>query len=76
MSNAIRFTDMSTGTREIEVTLSAALTPPADESCLPPPLQGQSERPHESGSTVYIYMSVKDSGPGLQQEDLALLFQR
>jgi len=30
----------------------------------------------ETGSMVHIYVSVKDSGPGLKPGDLALLFQR
>lgn len=83
MSNAIRFTDMSTVLREIKVTLEIALDPPTDETCLPPPLSlrrltSDLSPESESGSEppVYIYVSVQDSGPGLQKEDLALLFQR
>lgn len=74
---------MSTGLREIKVMLEIALDPPADETCTPPPLSAKrlgSERSPESESgsdpPVYIYVSVQDSGPGLQKEDLALLFQR
>ncbi|CAE6472751.1 unnamed protein product [Rhizoctonia solani] len=82
MSNAIRFTDMSTGLREIKVSLELSLDPPLDESCAPPPLP--SGRPLSNGSSdlesggapIFIYVSVKDSGPGLHKEDLALLFQR
>ncbi|CAE6499988.1 unnamed protein product [Rhizoctonia solani] len=82
MSNAIRFTDMSTGLREIKVSLELSLDPPLDESCAPPPLLAG--RPLSTGSAdlepgdvpVFVYVSVKDSGPGLHKEDLALLFQR
>ncbi|KAG8743481.1 hypothetical protein FRC10_011954 [Ceratobasidium sp. 414] len=75
MSNAIRFTDMSTDVREIRVSLELALEPPSDETCAPPQLVPG--RLSESGDMpVYIYVSVRDSGPGLQKEDLALLFQR
>ncbi|CAE6393946.1 unnamed protein product [Rhizoctonia solani] len=82
MSNAIRFTDMSTGLREIKVSLQLSLDPPFDESCAPPPLHSgrlllNSSSDLESGGVpIYIYVSVKDSGPGLHKEDLALLFQR
>ena len=82
MSNAIRFTDMSTGLRAIKVSLELSLDPPLDESCAPPPLHAG--RPLLNGLSdlessdvpIFIYVSVKDSGPGLDKEDLALLFQR
>ncbi|CAE6472804.1 unnamed protein product [Rhizoctonia solani] len=79
MSNAIRFTDTSTGLREIKVSLELSLDPPADDSCALPPLLPKRIIRRKSGSEeldVYIYVSVQDSGPGLQKEDLALLFQR
>ncbi|KAJ1307032.1 hypothetical protein OPQ81_008011 [Rhizoctonia solani] len=82
MSNAIRFTDMSTGLREIKVSLELSLEPPSDESCAPPPLRAGRpllNNPPDSGSgdvPIFIYVSVQDSGPGLHKEDLALLFQR
>ncbi|KAG9079051.1 hypothetical protein FRC06_007983, partial [Ceratobasidium sp. 370] len=82
MSNAIRFTDMSTDLREIKVSLELALEPPSDETCAPPQLvMGRPPLIRSPGSEsgdipAYIYVSVQDSGPGLQKEDLALLFQR
>ncbi|CAE6519545.1 unnamed protein product [Rhizoctonia solani] len=82
MSNAIRFTSMSTGLREIKVSLELSPDPPSDESCAVPPFQhGQALRARSPGDdkrdpTIYIYVVVQDSGPGLQKEDLALLFQR
>ncbi|KAF8749105.1 His Kinase A (phosphoacceptor) domain [Rhizoctonia solani] len=82
MSNAIRFTDMSTGSRHIKVALELSLDPPSDESCAPPPLRTGRSLSHSSMDfesndlPVYVYVSVQDSGPGLQKEDLALLFQR
>jgi signal transduction histidine kinase len=82
MSNAIRFTDMSTDLREIKVTLELLPDPPSDESCAPPllspgwSLRARSPESETGEVPVYIYVSVQDSGPGLQKEDLALLFQR
>ncbi|KAG8708524.1 hypothetical protein FRC09_001212, partial [Ceratobasidium sp. 395] len=83
MSNAIRFTDMSPSRREIEVSLEIAFDPPTDDSCAPPLISARrasysrSPDPDPPNSIpVYVYVSVKDSGPGLQKEDLALLFQR
>lgn len=82
MSNAIRFTDMSTGLREIKVCLELALEPPPDDTCAPPQLvpgrlpRARSPASEPGDASAYIYVSVQDSGPGLQKEDLALLFQR
>jgi signal transduction histidine kinase len=77
MSNAIRFTEMSTEIREIKVALDVALGPPVGESCAPPRVHTQISRESVQEDTpIYIYMSIQDSGPGLQKEDLALLFQR
>ncbi|KAJ1307038.1 hypothetical protein OPQ81_008017 [Rhizoctonia solani] len=82
MSNAIRFTDMSTDRREIKVSLELSPDPPLDDSCAVPPflpeqtLRARSPDAETGDQPVYIYVSVQDSGPGLQKEDLALLFQR
>ncbi|KAG9124716.1 hypothetical protein FRC07_010519 [Ceratobasidium sp. 392] len=82
MSNAIRFTDMSTGLREIKVSLELALDPPSDETCAPPQLVPgrlslmRSPASESGDMPAYVYVSVQDSGPGLEKEDLALLFQR
>lgn len=83
MSNAIRFTDMSTDLREIKVSLELTLEPPSDDTCAPPPLMpgrmsvlGSPMSESGADASAYIYVSVQDSGPGLQKEDLALLFQR
>ncbi|QRV90185.1 response regulator receiver [Ceratobasidium sp. AG-Ba] len=77
MSNAIRFTEMSAHAREIKVTLDVALDPPSDDSCVPPETDAPITQSHAQPDVpIYIYVSVQDSGPGLQKEDLALLFQR
>lgn len=77
MSNAIRFTEMSTNARTIKVSLDIAREPPVNESCEPPPVPTYILPGLDSGEEpVYLYMSFQDSGPGLQKEDLSLLFQR
>ncbi|KDN38662.1 hypothetical protein RSAG8_09337, partial [Rhizoctonia solani AG-8 WAC10335] len=74
--------NMSTGLREIKISLELSPDPPSDESCAVPPFwSGQALRTlspsAETGDpAIYIYVSVQDSGPGLQKKDLALLFQR
>jgi signal transduction histidine kinase len=80
LSNGIKFTDMSTAKRVITITLNVARHAPDASPCVPPEepepsspvLQDDEAEPR----TVYIYVFVKDSGPGLQPEDLALLFRR
>lgn len=73
---------MSTGLREIKVFLEISYDPPVGESCVHPALvpgrSGPTPSPDSDsvGPSVYLYVSVQDSGPGLQKDDLALLFQR
>ncbi|QRV75488.1 protein-histidine kinase [Ceratobasidium sp. AG-Ba] len=77
MSNAIRFTEMSTRAREIKVAVDVALDPPSDHSCVPPENDPPVIQSYDHADVpVYVYVSIQDSGPGLQKEDLALLFQR
>ncbi|EIN09171.1 hypothetical protein PUNSTDRAFT_126249 [Punctularia strigosozonata HHB-11173 SS5] len=78
LSNAIKFTDMSTSERKITVTVEASVDPPAGstfEPSIPLPLPGDVP-PLTAGSPIYIFVTVKDSGPGLQPDDLDRLFQR
>ncbi|KAG9118948.1 hypothetical protein FRC07_006268, partial [Ceratobasidium sp. 392] len=76
MSNAIRFTEMSTWLREIKILLDVSSDPPLDESCLPPPIATQPDNSIDELQAIYIYMSLRDSGPGIRKEDLDLLFHR
>ncbi|KAG9122882.1 hypothetical protein FRC07_000555 [Ceratobasidium sp. 392] len=75
MSNAIRFTEMNTRKREIKVFVDVSSDPPVEESCLPPPIATQPRPLTDELQAIYIYMSVQDSGPGLQKEDLDLFQQ-
>jgi len=82
MSNAIKFTDISTlPARQIVVFVDVSLYPPPPNECSPPPgdvnaAVAAKAKAQPSGTTLYVYVSVQDSGPGLQPGDLALLFQR
>lgn len=55
-------------------------SPPVDGPCVPPvPEDHTSENQISSfrdETIIFVYISVKDSGPGLKPEDLNLLFQR
>ncbi|KAI0035069.1 hypothetical protein K488DRAFT_83402 [Vararia minispora EC-137] len=81
LSNGIKFTDMSTEKRDITITLNVSrYAPRKGGPCLPPGVEDPCSPPihndnAEAGS-VYIFVSVRDSGPGLQPDDLALLFRR
>jgi signal transduction histidine kinase len=76
LSNGIRFTSTSS-VRKIQLTYDVSFDPPADGSCampgLPdPPLPGQLK----DDMTVYLYVAVTDTGPGLTPKELDMLFQR
>ncbi|KAG8943092.1 hypothetical protein FRC00_011364, partial [Tulasnella sp. 408] len=81
MSNAIKFTDIAPiQNRRIVVYLDVSPDPPQANKCIAPPLPanaGESaERVRTSGTLIYVYVAVRDSGPGLKPGDLSLLFQR
>ncbi len=50
--------------------------PALDSPCLPPDVDVIKSRRPSDPYAVYVFVSVKDSGPGIVPEDLALLFQR
>lgn len=67
---------MSTSERRIIVNLELSLDPAKEGLCVPPPLPVNITFDWSSAKPVYIFVSVKDSGPGLKPDDLALLFRR
>ncbi|CAE6473009.1 unnamed protein product [Rhizoctonia solani] len=74
-SNAIRFTDLVQGERQIVITVDVSPSAPFEGSaCVPP------ELPPSAGITdsrrLFVYVSVADSGPGVHPDDVALLFKR
>ncbi|KAI0320178.1 hypothetical protein OF83DRAFT_1281345 [Amylostereum chailletii] len=76
LSNGIKFTDTSSTRREILVTLEVSRNVPLEDGLCLPLLEVKPRIDPMVSVPVYIYVSVKDSGPGLQPEDLALLFRR
>ncbi|CED83967.1 response regulator receiver sensor signal transduction histidine kinase [Phaffia rhodozyma] len=76
LANAIRFTATSP-VREIQVSVEIRNCPPDDDSCVPPPANLDSSSFASIGEKdIWIYGAVKDSGPGLSEEELTRLFQR
>lgn len=77
LSNAIKFTDMSTSDRRIVVSLELSPVAAAEGPCVAPELpKNGASIDWSSPKPVYIFVSVKDSGPGLKPDDLTLLFRR
>jgi signal transduction histidine kinase len=75
VSNAIRFTAGSPH-RLITVTYDVARTKPEQDTCGLPDEQDNSSGPAATGSPVWLFVSVKDTGPGLSPEELKRLFLR
>jgi len=73
LSNAIKFADTSVNKREIQVTVDVSFRPPKEGTCLPPK---EDRIPDNPAAPLYLYVAVKDSGPGLKPDDLTVLFQR
>lgn len=73
VSNAMRFTELS-ASRRIVVSLDVSFLPPLANTCVPPPV-GQ---PTVSGGNVpvWLFVAVRDTGPGLRPEECAVLFQQ
>jgi signal transduction histidine kinase len=75
VSNAIRFTAGSPH-RLITVTYDVSRTKPEQDTCGLPDEQDNSSTPAATGSPVWLFVSVKDTGPGLSPEELKRLFLR
>jgi signal transduction histidine kinase len=76
ISNAIRFTAGS-DVRKITVTFEVSFAPPADDTCaLPGSIALPADVPAPEDTNLWLFVSVRDTGPGLGPKELALLFQR
>lgn len=74
VSNAIRFTANST-TRRIVVSYDLSVVPPEDGTCEVPADYGQAGD-LAPGTPIWLFVSVKDTGPGLTEHERNILFQR
>ncbi|KAL1413038.1 hypothetical protein Q8F55_000787 [Vanrija albida] len=75
LSNAIRFTATSK-VRKIELKVDVGLEPPTDETCVKPEPSGPLPSSLEPDTPVYLFVSVSDTGPGLTEDELDMLFRR
>ena len=65
--------DTSVDRREIRIDVDASFSAPKEGTCLPP---DEDQIPENPAAPIYLYLAVKDSGPGLKPDDLNLLFKR
>jgi hypothetical protein len=78
ISNAIRFTSNS-DVREITVTYNVSYDPPTPGSYECPgsgQLPARPDSPVAEDTPVYLYVSVRDTGPGMSPKEKDVLFQR
>nr|XP_019006639.1 uncharacterized protein I203_00231 [Kwoniella mangroviensis CBS 8507]OCF70100.1 hypothetical protein I203_00231 [Kwoniella mangroviensis CBS 8507] len=74
LSNAIRFTAMSS-IRRITLKYDVSFDPPVNDACVMP---GQPKLPKRmlDDQPIYLYFAVTDTGPGMTESELEMLFQR
>nr|XP_019044826.1 hypothetical protein I302_06740 [Kwoniella bestiolae CBS 10118]OCF23756.1 hypothetical protein I302_06740 [Kwoniella bestiolae CBS 10118] len=74
LSNAIRFTAMS-HVRRITLKFDVSPDPPSDDACVIPRKPVSSKRLTDD-QPIYLYFAVTDTGPGMTEAELEMLFQR
>lgn len=73
---AMRFTATS-DVRRITTTYNISFVPPADDSCaLPSSIALPDNTPPAEDTPLWLFISVRDTGPGLGPKELAMLFKR
>ncbi len=76
LTPAIRFT-ASSDTRCITVRYDVSFFPPADDTCaLPSSIGLPNVVPAPEDTPIWLFVSVRDTGPGLGPKELAMLFKR
>lgn len=76
LSLAIRFT-ASSAVRRIETTYEVSFRPPEEGTCaLPSNIGMPAITPAPEDTPIWLFVSVKDTGPGLSPSELAMLFKR
>lgn len=64
-------------TRQITVQYDVSFLPPDEDTCaLPPSIGLPAELPAPKDTPMWLFVSVKDTGPGLGPQELAILFKR
>ena len=73
---AIRFT-ASSDVRRITVKYDVSFLPPVDDGCeLPSPMSLPKVLPAAEDTPIWLFVAVRDTGPGLGPKELAMLFKR
>ena len=70
---------MSSTARDIVVTINVSRSEPIDGADYEPseaPEARLTDKDYDDHTPLYVHCSVKDSGPGIQPDDLMLLFKR
>lgn len=75
LANAIRFT-ASSEIRNITVKFDVSFVPPADDTCAVPDDIGLGKVPPDEDTPMWLFVSVRDTGPGLGEKELSQLFKR
>lgn len=76
LTPAIRFT-ASSNVRKITTTYDVSFVPPAEDTCaLPSSIELPDELPPAEDTPMWLFVSVRDTGPGLGPKELAMLFKR
>ncbi|WWC90485.1 uncharacterized protein L201_005421 [Kwoniella dendrophila CBS 6074] len=74
LSNAIRFTATS-HVRRITLKFDVSLDPPLEDACVMP-RQPLLPKKLADDQPIYLYFAVTDTGPGMTEAELEMLFQR
>ena len=75
VGNAIRFT-ASSPIRKITVKYDVSFVPPADDTCACPEDIGLNKVPPDEDTPMWLFVNVRDTGPGLGPKELEQLFKR
>lgn len=62
--------------RKITIQYDVSFVPPADDSCAVPSSGVPDILPAKENTPLWLFVSVTDSGPGMTEQELSVLFQR
>jgi signal transduction histidine kinase len=73
----ITYTDLRVDVRRITVQYDVSFVPPEEDTCaLPADIGVPAQVPVAEDTPLWLFVSVKDTGPGLKPNELAILFKR